>query len=84
MTKARKDNMSTDFRQCGFCGCVTNAMLRACCAQGRVEDLGFKIDAKIARFRSSDASDLDPVVVDAAKQMLEGRKTPNVAANRQP
>lgn len=69
-------------RECGLCGCVTNARLRACCTQGRIEDLGRKIDANIARLMSSDQSDLDPVVVDAARKMLGSHKTPNSHARQ--
>lgn len=32
--------VSHPFRTCEFCGCVTNAHLRACCEEGRKKDLG--------------------------------------------
>jgi hypothetical protein len=58
-----------DFRRCEFCGCNTNAAMRACCAQGRVADLDARMAASTARFMDQDQSDLDPELVRAAAAM---------------
>jgi hypothetical protein len=61
-----------DFRRCEFCGCNTNAKMRACCAMGRVQDLDASMAASIARFMDPDQSDLAPEVVELAQQVIDG------------
>ena len=61
----------SEFRNCEFCDCYTNAKLRACCAQGRVADLDASLAKSIARFSSLDQSDLDPELVREAQKVIE-------------